>query len=123
VSKSAERTPEKFFAGSPRGLAIYAAVSEALQALGAVTTVVGKSQVAFRHRKGFAYLWRPGQYIRSDVPAVLSIALPHPIESARFKSVVHPAATTWMHHLELRDECEIDAQVREWLAEAYASAS
>lgn len=83
---------------------------------------VTKSQVAFRRRQGFAYLWRPGQYIASDVPVVLSIALPHEIRSDRFNEVAHPSAHVWMHHLELRDVAEVDDEVRQWLAEAYTSA-
>lgn len=86
-------------------------------------TPFAKSQVAFRRRRGFAYVWRPGQYVGSDVPAVLSIALPHEVSSGRFKSVVHPSPTVWMHHLELHDVTEVDDQVRGWLVEAHAAAS
>ena len=53
---------------------------------------MSRSQVAFRRRRGFAYLWRPAQYVRSDVPAVLSLALPRELVSDRFKEVVHPSA-------------------------------
>lgn len=60
-------------------------------------------------------MWRPAQYVRSDVPAVLSIATPQRLESPRFKEVVHPAPGTWMHHLEVREPAAIDAEVREWL--------
>jgi hypothetical protein len=76
---------------------------------------VSKSQVAFRRRRGFAYVWRPDRYLRSDVPAVLSLAADHPIASERFKEVVHPSPRVWMHHLELRDPAEVDCEVEEWL--------
>lgn len=78
--------------------------------------------MAFRRRKGFAYLWRPGMYVKSEVPAVLSIGLPHEVRSSRFKSVVHPSPGVWMHHLELRGTDDLDDDVRGWLAEAYANA-
>jgi hypothetical protein len=64
-------------------------------------------------------VWRPGQYVASDVPAVLSVALDRRVESSRFKQVAHPAARVWMHHLELRDPLEVDNEVRGWLEEAW----
>ena len=112
-------TPRGFFAGSPAGLALFTAVQNAVAAIGQAEIRVTKSQIAFRRRKGFAYVWRPGQYVKSKVPAVLSIALPDKVASNRFKEVAHPAAKVWLHHLELSDPAEIDAEVRTWLAEAY----
>lgn len=116
------RRPEDLFDGFPQGLAICHAVREAVSAIGEASMRVMTSQVAFRRRRGFAYVWRPGQYVASDVPAVLSIALPREISSDRFKEVVHPSANVWMHHLELHEASELDVQVLGWLAEAYANA-
>ena len=116
-------TPEAFFDGSPEGLAVYDAVAGAVRALGTVETRVSRSQIAFRGRRGFAYLWRPSRYVRSNVPAVLSIATPYELSSDRFKSVVHPSATTWMHHLEVAKVTEIDEEVVDWLTQAYRSAT
>lgn len=117
-----ERAIEAFFDGSPRGLVLCRAVAEAVHSIGHADVRVTKSQVAFRRRRGFAYVWRPGRYVRSEVPAVLSIALPIRLDSDRFKSVVHPAPKVWMHHLELTDAAQIDDQVLGWLSDAYASA-
>jgi hypothetical protein len=115
-------TPEQFFNRSPAGLALYRAVAEAVRTLGPAEVTVSRSQIAFRRRKGFAYVWRPQQYVRTDVPAVLSFGLPHELHSPRFKEVVHPAPAVWMHHLELRDPGQVDAEVRGWLTAAYANA-
>ncbi len=112
-----------FFDSSPLGLALFRAVAEAIASLGEAGVRVTKSQIAFRRRKGFAYVWRPDRYLKSDVPAVLSIALPDEVKSPRFKQVAHPAPRVWMHHLELRDTAEIDDEVRGWLAAAFAQAS
>ncbi|GGD19811.1 DUF5655 domain-containing protein [Nocardioides daphniae] len=117
-----ERTVEELFEGHPRSLELCRAVEEAVGAVGDSTVTVGRSQVAFRRRRGFAYVWRPGQYVRSDVPAMLSLALPHRIDSPRFKEVVHPSPGVWMHHLELHEVAEVDAEVRGWLREAYEHA-
>ena len=94
-----------------------------MAAVGTASVRVTKSQIAFRHTKGFAFVWRPDQYLKSSVPAVLSIALPREVDSDRFKSVVHPSAAVWMHHLELRRTAQIDHEVRGWLAEAYSNAN
>jgi hypothetical protein len=86
---------------------------------GPVEARATKSQVAFRRRLGFAYLWKPGQYLaKSDAEVVLSIAIDRRIESPRFKEVVQPAASTWMHHLEIRDAAEVDDEVAGWLRAA-----
>lgn len=118
----AGRTPEDLFDGFPEGLAVCRAVEQAVLTIGDASVAVTKSQVAFRRRRGFAYVWRPGQYVDSDVPAVLSIALPHEVTSDRFKEVAHPSRHVWMHHLELDDATQVDEQVRAWLREAYDAA-
>lgn len=117
-----ERAVQEFFDGSPRGLELYRTVAEVVSALGDVEVRVTKSQIAFRHHKGFAYVWRPGRYVTSDVPMVLSIALPTPLRSTRFKEVAHPAPRVWMHHLELLDATDVDDELRGWLADAFAAA-
>lgn len=118
----ADLSAEDLFRGFPDGPAICRRVQQAISTIGEVSVAVTKSQLAFRRRRGFAYIWRPGQYVDSDVPAVLSIALSHEVTSERFKSVVHPAKNVWMHHIELRDVSQVDDQVRGWLADAYACA-
>jgi hypothetical protein len=112
-------TPEEFFAGHEDGLAVYRSVTAAVAALGDYEERVSRSQIALRHGRSFAFVWRPGQYLRSEVPAVLSIALRRRVESPRIKEVVRPAPRVWMHHLEMRSPGEVDDQVAQWLAEAY----
>jgi hypothetical protein len=115
-------TPEDLFEGYPHALALCQEVQRAVAELGDVSFTTTKSQVAFRRRRGFAYVWRPGQYVVSDVPLVLSIALPHEVRSDRIKSVAQPSRNVWMHHIELRGTGEVDDRIRGWLAEAYANA-
>jgi hypothetical protein len=115
-------TPEEYFSRSPAGLALYRAVADAVAVLGPADVRVTRSQIAFRRRKAFAFVWRPGQYVRNPVPAVLSIALPHAVTSSRFKEVAHPAPGVWMHHLELDAPAQLDEEVKGWLRAAYAEA-
>ena len=119
---SAESTPEEVFSGSPRGLELFHAVEAMLAAPTPPAIRATKSQVAFREKRGFAYIWWPGRYIASEVPAVLSIALPRRIDSGRFKEVVNPSPGMWMHHLELRTVDELDGEVAGWLREARQAA-
>lgn len=101
---------------------IFHEIQRAIAEFGATSMRVTKSQIAFRRRKGFAYVWRPGQYLRTSVPAVLSIALGRKVASPRFKSVVNPSPGVWMHHIELHGPQDVDPQVREWLREAFDGA-
>ena len=119
---SEDSTPEQVFSGSPRGLDLFHAVERLLAAPTPPEVRATKSQVAFRAKRGFAYLWWPGRYVDSEVPAVLSIALPRRIDSTRFKEIVNPSPGVWMHHLELHNEEQLDAEVAGWLHEARASA-
>jgi hypothetical protein len=113
---------EELFAGHPDSLAVHQAVRRAVDALGGADERVTRSQVAWSRRRGFAYLWRPGQYVTSTVPAVLSVALPREASSARVKQVAHPSARVWMHHVELRGPDEVDAEVVALVREAYLAA-
>ncbi|WP_427169687.1 DUF5655 domain-containing protein [Arthrobacter sp. 92] len=113
-----ESTPEEVFRGCPLGLELLHAV-EGLLAPPAPAMRTTKSQVAFRgSRRGFAYVWCPGRYLTSDVPAVLSIALGRRITDGRYKEVVQPSPGIWMHHLELRSVEDLDDEVARWLEEA-----
>lgn len=118
-------TPEQFFAGVPDGLAIHDAVLEAVRSHGPVTERVSRSQIAL-HRPGgaaVAYLWWPGRYVRSDVPAVLSLPLRSEDPSPRVKEVAHPAEHVWMHHVELTAPADLqDPEVRRLLGHAWEEA-
>ena len=114
-------TVDRFFEGAA-ARDIYDAAERMASGMGPMTVRVSKSQVSFRRRRGFAYLWRPGMYVRSDVPVVLSLALPRQIASPRFKETAHPAPGIWMHHLELMDSSQLDGEVEQWLRQAYEAA-
>jgi hypothetical protein len=68
--------PRDFLADHPVSLAVFDRVRSVLETLGPVEIRTSKSQVAFRRRRGFAYLWLPGQYLaKPGADVVLSIAL------------------------------------------------
>ena len=108
-----------FLAGHPVATAVYGRVLAAIEPLGPVEVRTSKSQIAFRRKRGFAYLWLPGQYLAHPAAeVVLSIALGRHDDSSRFKEVVHPTPKHWLHHLEVLDPDEIDGEVAGWLREA-----
>lgn len=113
-----ESIPEEVFSGSPQGLELFRGVERILAGFPPSTVRATKSQVAFRGRRAFAYMWWPARYLKSDVPAVLSIALRRRLASGRFKEVVNPSKGVWMHHLELRSMADLDDEVAGWLGEA-----
>jgi hypothetical protein len=115
-------TPEQVFSGSPDGLRICAAVQRLIARHAQATMRTTTSQVAFRNRRGFAYVWNPRRHLKTNVPAVLSIAMPRRLESGRFKEIVSPSRGIWMHHLELNGVDEVDGEVADWLAEAFEAA-
>lgn len=116
------RDVTRLFAGEPVGLQIFEQIARIIDGLGENEIRVTRSQVSFRHVRTFALVWRPSMYVATRVPVVLSIAMPVRASSSRFKQIVHPEPTTWMHHLELRDLSEIDDEVGTWLATAWSSA-
>jgi hypothetical protein len=114
---------DQFFAGHPFARAVHDRVAELIASIGPVERRVSRSQVVFRRRRGFAYLWIPGQYLANPAAdVVLSLALPERIDSGRWKEVVHPAPGTWMHHLEVRSLVELDRTVLGWLTVAFDAA-
>ncbi|MGY1633481.1 DUF5655 domain-containing protein [Geodermatophilus sp. SYSU D01186] len=111
-------SPQEFFAASATGRAVFERVTAVLRGTGAQVRVT-PSQVAFRRARGFAWLWLPGRYLaRPGAEVVLSLALGRADPSPRWKEVVHPSRSHWVHHLELRDAAEVDDEVAGWLREA-----
>jgi hypothetical protein len=116
--------PEEVFAGNGLGLTVLARVRDLVAEIGPAQIRTSRTQVAFRRRQGFAYLWDPGRWLTTPhADVVLSIALPEHVASPRWKEVVHPSSGVWMHHLEVKAVDDLDTEVATWLAAAYASAA
>jgi Domain of unknown function (DUF5655) len=107
---------EAFLEGSGLGLDVFRSV---LDAVPDAEVRVTKSQIGFRRRRAFAWLWRPRRYLgQRGAELVVSIALPRRDTSPRWKQVVQPSPPSWMHHLELADAEQIDGEAVAWLREA-----
>lgn len=103
---------------------IFLAIDSAVTAVGEAERRVSKSQIGFYRKHPFAAVWRPDQYLSGTrPPLVLSVFLLQLDRSPRWKEVVEPKPGRFTHHLEINDASEIDHQVREWLREAWTSAT
>lgn len=119
VAPAPGTSPHEFFAGHPLGLAVFERLQADLGPLGDVEVRVSTSQVTFSRRRGFAHVWLPGRYLaHPGADVVLSVALRRRIDSPRWKQVVEPRPGRWMHHLEVTDVAEVDAEVLSWVREA-----
>lgn len=91
-----------------------------IKAAGESEMVVSKTQISFRRRRAFAWVWIPEKHLgRRMAPLVLSVSLPSRDPSPRWKEIVEPYPGRFMHHLELFSPDEIDEAVRAWLRTAY----
>jgi len=111
---------EAFFEGHARSRQLYDAVERQIATIGKATIRVSKSQIAFRRKRNFAVIWRPGQYLKGSVaPLVLTISFPCRNSSPRWKQIAQVAPNRFTHHLELFKTSDVDAEVRSWLQEAW----
>ncbi len=118
-----ERQVDAFFEGRTEARSLFDVLRAIVEASGASSTRVTKSQIAFSRRRGFAWAWCPDRWLRGETaPLVLSIALDRRDPSPRWKAVVEPTPGRHMHHLELRDATDLDDEVRAWLREAWDAA-
>jgi hypothetical protein len=116
-------TLDDFFAGQDESRRLFDTVRSAVDRIGPAELRVTKSQVAFRRRIAFAWVWMPGQYLRLPVaPLVLSIGLRERSISPRWKQIVEPRPGRFTHHLELYAEADVDEEVSGWLQAAWEQA-
>jgi hypothetical protein len=119
-NNEANMTLDQFFAGQEQSRQLFEIVRREVEGLGETSMRITKSQVAFRRRRGFAWVWMPGMYLKRETPPlVLTLSLPQWDGSPRWKEIVEPYPGRFTHHLELRDPAEIDDEVRSWLKEAW----
>jgi uncharacterized protein DUF5655 len=94
---------------------VFDALLAAVRALGPVTVNATASRITFQAQMRFAGVERPR---RDHLP--LHFVLTRAIRSERLRRVEYLAPSYYVHRLRLRHTTEIDAELRAWLAEAYA---
>ncbi|MBL8057876.1 MAG: hypothetical protein JNK29_14325 [Anaerolineales bacterium] len=117
-------TLEAYFSGQPESLALFEAVRALIAEIGPAALRVTKSQIAFRRRTAFAWVWRPGLYLRGrGAPLVLTLSFRYRHPSPRWKQIVEAAPRRFTHHLEVHTAADLDLEVRQWLRDAWAAAA
>lgn len=118
-------TIEALFSTSPSALPLYQAATEKILALPDVAVKIGKSQVSFRSRRSFAWIWLPIRKVkgRPETYIVLSFGLDHQIVSPRIVSAVEPYPNRWTHHVIITASSDLDDEVMSWLTQAHKFAS
>lgn len=90
-----------------------------LLSFGDVTVKHDRTQTAFVRKVQFAWVSLPRR--KADAGAVmLSIGMPSHIDSPRILHAAEVAPGRWMHHMLIRQESELDDEVKAWIEAAWA---
>ena len=108
-----------FSAGMPRETALFEQLELLVLSFEDVSVKHDRTQTAFVRRVQFAWVSLPRR--KSDAGALmLSVGLPGRMESPRIQYAAEVSPERWMHHLIIREESEIDAEIKAWLEAAWA---
>lgn len=111
-----------FFDKMPAILPVYARLREQLAAAYPDLGIrVGKSQISFRNRYGFAAAslpWRrvkgwPAEYL------LVTFGLAQRLDDPRIAQAVEPYPNRWTHHVLVQTPEEVDETLLRWIDEAY----
>lgn len=111
-----------FFDKMPAMLPVYARLREQLAAAYPDLGIrVGKSQISFRNRYGFAAAslpWRrvkgwPAEYL------LVTFGLARRLDDPRIARAVEPYPNRWTHHVLVQTPEEVDETLLRWIDEAY----
>lgn len=113
---------KKLFKDRAASLKLFGMVAKYVKSLGEVSMIVSKTQVAFKTKRQFAWVWLPQMWIKK-APAdaiVISFSLDHRVKDRRIKEVLEPYPGRFMHHAVIKKPAQFDAKVKAWLREACA---
>ena len=111
-----------FFDGKPEELALYEALLDRLTTLGELSIVVRKTQISLKNRRVFACVSIFRVLPKRLLPAhyiVLTLGLPYPLDSPRIAVKTEAQPGRWTHHIVLGSASEQDAELLEWIRQAY----
>jgi hypothetical protein len=104
---------DRHFEGREALRPVFDAFVAAAEANGPVTINATKSRITLQAEMRFAAVETRRARLKAHV------VLGRPIASPRFTRVEHLPPAYYVHHFELARVEDVDAEVREWLAEAY----
>jgi len=125
MSMNNEMDIARFFSQMPGIIPVYGAIEDGiLSRFENVSVEICKTQISFKSKKGFAYVWLPVRKMknRPNCYLVLSFGLDKRIQSPRILESVETYKDRWMHHLIIENQGEIDDEVMDWINQAYTFA-
>ena len=112
-----------FFDQQPEALPLYEAFARAVSAQHPDRRIkVQKSQISFFNRHMFACVSFLRVKKKKELPSpylVVTLGLPHPLDSARAAVQSEPYPGRWTSHIVIGKQDEIDAELLSWVGEAY----
>jgi len=106
---------EEHFAGrDPNVVETFEALLQAARRSGLVTVLPGKTRIAFQVRMSFAAFTLRPHWVDGHV------VLARRLESPRFRRIDLISPRNQVHVFRLQEPSEVDAEVEQWLAEAYS---
>ncbi len=112
---------KKLFKNHAAPLKLFKVVEQYILSFDKVNMSVTKTQVAFKTKRQFAWVWMPQTWIRQapEGGIVVSFSLGHREQDERIKESLEPYPGRYMHHVVIEHATEFDTKVKEWLREAY----
>ncbi len=117
-----KREIESFFSKMPEVIPLYERIEEKiLERFEDVSIEIRKTQITFKSKRGFMYVWLPIRRMKNRPVnyLVLSFGLDQRIESSRIAESVETYKNRWMHHLIIEKPEELNDELMRWIQEAY----
>lgn len=111
-----------FFNRTPQMLPVYETLRNKLAEKYADARIkVSKTQISFSNKHIFAMVSLPLRRIKGapKVYMLVSFGLSYRLDSPRIFQAAQPYPNRRTHHVLVADRAEVDAQLMEWLEEAY----
>ena len=116
------QSDEGFFAAHPLELPLYTTVRERVLAeFPGTQAVVYRTQIAFRDRRNYCWVWLPLRRMRNrpEVYIVVTFVLGERLANSRIVEAVEPRPGRWTHHVLVQAPTEVDAELLGWISAAH----
>lgn len=123
LNSSCRKDVEIFFSKQEKQFSLFKAVDRMINSIGPVTIEVKKSVISIGTKTKFAWVWMPQPWSRKrpEDCLVLTFAVGRYIEDEKIVEAVEPCPGTWIHHVIIQIEADLNDDVYQWLSEAYWS--
>lgn len=113
----------RFFDQKPYAYSLYQRFRDRVLAeIGEASIKVQKTQITFSNRRVFACVSQMRVRKKRELPEeyiVVTFGLNHPVDAARIAVKTEPYPNRWTHHVLVSSPEDIDAELMNWVREAY----